>query len=223
MSPVMVFFLMLMARLPIFLKTALVAFLMVAPSNLFAETQKTSKSIAWLSHAGFRLQPRPHCTAFQTRKGRILTSTGCLPDTGGSISHLLFAYDRGEFQRYILARKTRFRTSRTWEMALLCTNTYVNSGLVISSKGARIGTNVTVKGYGVPRRHVLEDYRCKIVTYTSSTTGTLDCPLPLGMLGAPVISDDTGHVSGLIMHDGTDQPGFVAITSDIVTEICEQF
>lgn len=150
----------------------------------------------------------------------MVTAAHCLPDTGTDTVHILLAYDRGAFSRHVKTSSRRFRQVKDKDLAVLCDDTEKQAGLSLLEPKLEPGQAVFVRGYGVPKVHLQHAYNCSVKAVSDQGIGTLDCPLPPGMSGAPVIRAKDGKVFGVVSASGRNRSLFSTINAEILGEVC---
>lgn len=177
-----------------------------------------TESVARLNHAGFRT--RAHCSAFAIEGWGLVTAAHCLPDIDTDTVHILFAYNKGGFSQHLRTSGRTFRRVEDRDIAVLCDDTDKQSGLPLSRSDPASGLEVSVIGYGSPRVHVQQSYKCSVDTVSDLGVGTLDCPLPAGMSGAPIITAKGGEVIGVVSASGQRRSLFSNVDARILEQVC---
>lgn len=185
---------------------------------LAADNPSLNETIARLNHAGFK--HRAHCSAFSIEGRGLVTAAHCLPDIETDTVHILFAYNKGTFSQHLRVSGQSFRQVADKDIAVLCEGTGKQPGLPLSKSGPVSGLAISVKGYGAPKVHVQQSNRCFVRAVSDHGTGTLDCPLPPGTSGAPVIATEDGGVIGVVSASGRNTSLFTSIDAGILDQVC---
>lgn len=197
----------------------------VCSSSLLAsEIIAPNSAVAKLNHAGFK--SKSHCTGFITEEDVVLTAAHCLPKIRKDAVHILLGYDSGEVTQHLKvpARSYEIRSDR--DVAALCHHTRLGSSndlgqrFRLSKKTSEPGTQVTIQGYGSPKEHVLQENTCAIKQVLDDGYIVLDCALPSGTSGAPVIDVETGLVQGIVSASSQELTLVSSINRDFVKNLC---
>ena len=152
--------------------------------------------IARLNHAGFT--SRGHCTGFATQAGTLVTAAHCLPSIQSDTVHALFAYETGYYARHSTTSGGSYRHLEGRDIAALCDPLRHTVGFQLAEQSPKPGTKVRVQGYGIPKAHVLQMTTCRVLSMESFGRFRLDCPLPPGTSGAPVMLLGSQDVVGVV-------------------------
>lgn len=153
--------------------------------------------IARLNHAGFA--SRGHCTGFATQAGILITAAHCLPGIQSDTVHALFAYDTGHYALHNTSSRGSYRHLEGRDVAALCDPLRHTEGFPLAEKPPKPGAKVSVQGYGIPKAHVLQMTTCTVLSVEDSNIRIrLDCPLPPGTSGAPVILLGSQDIVGVV-------------------------
>lgn len=183
-----------------------------------SEPLSLKESIGRLNHAGFRT--RAHCSAFSVAGRGVVTAAHCLPDIETDTVHVLLAYDRGDFSQHVQMPGRSFRQIRDKDLAVLCDETGQQTGLSVSEPKLEPGQPVVVRGYGVPKVHLQHAYSCSVKAVSEQGIGTLDCPLPPGMSGAPILTAEDQKVIGMVAASGRSRSVFSRVDTEILERVC---
>ena len=186
--------------------------------RLASEPLSLKENVGRLNHAGFRT--KAHCSAFLVAGRGMVTAAHCLPDIKTHTVHILLAYDRGTFSRHIKTSSQRFRLVKDKDLAVLCDDTEKQAGLSLLEPKLEPGQAVFVRGYGVPKVHLQHAYNCSVKAVSDQGIGMLDCPLPPGMSGAPVVRAKDGKVFGVVSASGRNGSLFSIIDAETLGKVC---
>lgn len=175
-------------------------------------------AIGRLNHAGFK--SRAHCTSFATRDGALLTAAHCLPDIPSDTVHVLLGYEQGALRHHARTPASAFRTLPERDIAALCKAPQASSRMTLAQDSPSPGTRVTIRGYGAPNVHVLQETTCSVQAVSNSGLVILDCALPRGASGAPVTMADTNEVIGLVSASAPTRTLISRLTPDILGRLC---
>lgn len=185
-----------------------------------AETIPAHEHIGRLNHAGFK--SRAHCTAFLAGAGRLVTAAHCLPRVPKDAVHVLLSYARGEMTDHLSAPGKAYRQMGQRDLAVLCRSRTPGSGLSLDTTEPTKGTRVLVRGYGVPKVHVLQKRQCTVSAILSRGFAALDCPVPAGVSGAPVMDVKSEKVIGVVSASGKDQSRIALLPPRLLDSLCEK-
>jgi len=152
--------------------------------------------IARLNHAGFK--SRGHCTGFAIRQGALITAAHCLPRIRTDTVHVLLGYETGSLERHIKTPGASYRIMPGRDIAALCDIEDRSDGFRLTDTAPKAGTRVVVQGYGAPRAHALQKTACSVLSRSRDGRMRLDCPLPPGTSGAPVMLMGSRQVIGVV-------------------------
>ncbi len=154
-------------------------------SLLLAAEALAEPAIGRLNHAGYRQQR--HCTAVLVAPDIALTAAHCLEGLEAKESHLLLGYDRGDWLEHL--RPSRL-VPLGRDLAALCLRKSAKTRpLPLAGTSADQGDSLTAAGYGKPAVHRLQRRDCNVVVADDEGTLRLDCPLPSGSSGGPLLRD----------------------------------
>lgn len=183
-----------------------------------SEMISADPAIGRLNHAGFRT--RGHCTGFAVDAGALVTAAHCLPDIASDTVHVLLGYEQGALQHHSRAPASAFRTLPERDIAALCKAPQASRGMTLVQDPPSPGTRVTIRGYGAPNVHVLQETSCALQTVSNSGFVILDCGLPPGASGAPVTVAETGGVIGIVSASAPTRTLVSRLTPDIIDRLC---
>lgn len=152
--------------------------------------------VARLNHAGFK--SRGHCTGFSTRAGTLITAAHCLPKIRTDTVHVLLGYESGRLARHVRTPATSYRIVKGRDIAALCGAVDPRDGFSLAATPPEAGTRVVVLGYGAPRAHALQKTACSVLSRPRDGLMRLDCPLPPGTSGAPVMVPGSRKIVGVV-------------------------
>ena len=175
--------------------------------------------IARLNHAGFKT--RGHCTGFATRAGPVITAAHCLPEIPADTVHLLLGYESGRLDRHIRMPATAYRIVDGRDIAALCGLVDAPDGLRLSDVAPVPGMRVEVRGYGAPRAHALHKTACSVRSLPRDGLIRLDCPLPQGTSGAPVMLEGSRDVVGVVSASSAKGSLAYRLTRDLAGRLCK--
>lgn len=176
--------------------------------------------VARLNHAGFK--SRAHCTAFLSAAGDIVTAAHCVPDVPDDTVHILLGYDRGEMAQHLKAPGEAYRRMPQRDLAVMCRHSPPGSGLALEASDPVKGTEVLVRGYGAPKVHVLQESNCAVSEIFRGGRAALDCPLPAGTSGAPVMDAQSEKVIGVVSSSGTNRSLIVVLEPGMLKSLCAE-
>ena len=148
-----------------------------------ADVVTAHPAVGRLNHAGYRT--RQHCTAFLVGPGLALTAAHCVDGLRPGDLHLLLGYRQGAWEAHLRPTAVRPEPGGA-DVAALC----VDGGapwLPMAQTPPAVGERLLVLGYGRPRVHALTATSCTVMAYDGGGRLRLDCPLPPGASGAPVL------------------------------------
>lgn len=193
-------------------------YVLTAVPTASLEAVPAHEHIARLNHAG--LKARSHCTAFLNRAGGIVTAAHCLPDVPDDIVHVLLSYERGKTAQHLKAPGKAYRRIPQRDLAVLCPDRASSSGLEFESSPPTRGTKVLVRGYGVPKVHVLQQKQCVLSKLFSGKFAELNCSLPAGTSGGPVIDAQSEKVIGVVSSSGKNRSLIALVDPGILQSLC---
>jgi len=176
-------------------------------------------AIGRLNHAGFK--SRAHCTSFAIRDGALITAAHCLPKINSDTVHVLLGYAQGTLQHHSSTEASAYRTLPDRDIAALCEFPELNGKMTLAQNTPSPGTKVTVRGYGAPKVHVLQETSCSVQTVSKPGFVMLDCALPPGASGAPVTIAETSDIIGLVSASAPTRTLVSRLTPDILERLCE--
>ena len=153
-------------------------------------------AIGRLNHAGFK--SRSHCTSFVIQDGPLITAFHCLPNIPKGTVHVLLGYELGRSEQHLQMPTQSYRTIPDRDIAALCGYSDPNHGFSLFQTSLDEGTEVTVRGYGTPRVHALQETTCTVKSTSRKSFVMLDCDLPPGTSGAPVTVANTRKIIGVV-------------------------
>lgn len=167
-----------------------VSFLQPAGAAKSADAVQAHPAVGRLNHAGYR--SRQHCTAFLAGPGLALTAAHCVDGLRPDDLHLLLGYRQGVWDAHLRPTAVRWDAGGA-DVAALCVGSEA-PWLPPASAPPDLGERLLVLGYGRPRVHVATATTCTVTDFDGSGRLRLDCPLPPGASGAPVLrSTVDGH------------------------------
>ena len=175
-------------------------------------------AIGRLNHAGFK--SRAHCTSFTTKDGALITAAHCLPGILTDTVHVLLGYEQGTLQHHSRTPASAYLTLPERDIAALCNAPKTSGGMTLSQEPPSPGTKITVRGYGAPNVHVLQETTCSVQTTSNPDFVVLDCALPPGTSGAPVTIAETGHIIGLVSASAPARTLVSRLTPDMIEHLC---
>lgn len=155
----------------------------LTPSAGLADAVEAHAAIGRLNHAGYRT--RQHCTAFLAGPGLALTAAHCVDGLRPGDLHLLLGYRRGAWDAHLRPTGVR-RDAGGADVAALCVGGE-RPWLRPAVAPPAVGETLLVLGYGRPRVHALTATSCAVAARGGGGRLRLDCPLPPGASGAPVL------------------------------------
>jgi len=176
--------------------------------------------IARLNHAGFRT--RGHCTAFATREGPAITAAHCLPKVPTDTVHLLMGYESDRLDRHIETPATSYQVMDGRDIAALCGLEGDPDGLRLGDLAPVPGMRVEVRGYGAPRAHALQKTACAVRSLPRDGLMRLDCPLPPGTSGAPVMLEGSRDVVGVVSASSATGSLVYRLSAGLTGRLCKQ-
>jgi len=195
--------------------------ILLGEPNAWAETRvPPDPQIARLNHAGFKT--RGHCTGFATRVGAVVTAAHCLPKVRTDTVHVLLGYESGQLERHIRMPATSYRVMKGSDIAALCSIEGDPDGLRLTDASPVPGTKVEVRGYGAPRAHALQKTACSVIFLSREGLMRLDCPLPPGTSGAPVILEGSRDVVGVVSASSAAGSLAYRLSADMTGRLCKQ-
>ena len=174
--------------------------------------------VARLNHAGFK--SRAHCTAFLSAAGDVVTAAHCVPDVPEDTVHILLRYELGKMAHHLKAPGKAYRRMPQRDLAVMCGHRPPGSGLALETSDPVKGTDVLVRGYGAPKVHVLQERTCALSEIFSGGMAALDCPLPAGTSGAPVMDAQSEKVIGVVSSSGTNRSLIGVLEPGILQSLC---
>lgn len=150
----------------------------------------------------------------------MVTAAHCLPDIKSDTVHILPAYDKGTFSAHLKAPGESFRQLDGYDIAVLCDRSSTSRGLPFSGTGSKQGQSIVVTGYSVPKVHVQQSHTCTVSAVSDNAIGTLNCPLPPGTSGAPVITAEGGEVIGVVSASRQGMSVFTSIDAAVLNDLC---
>ena len=174
--------------------------------------------VARLNHAGFK--SRAHCTAFSSTAGDIVTAAHCVPDVPEDTVHILLGYERGEMAHHLKAPGKAYRRMPQRDLAVMCGHRPPGSGLALETSDPVKGTEVLVRGYGAPKVHVLQERTCAVSEIFPGGMAAMDCPLPAGTSGAPVMNAQSEKVIGVVSSSGTNRSLIGVLEPGLLKSLC---
>jgi len=150
----------------------------------------------------------------------VVTAAHCLPDIKSDTVHVLPAYNKGAFREHLQAPGQSFRRLEDNDIAVLCDSSSTSPGLPFSGSGSKQGQSIVVTGYSVPKIHVQQSHTCTVSAVSGNGIGTLDCPLPPGTSGAPVLTAERGEVIGVVSASRQGMSVFTSIDAAIFNDLC---
>ena len=169
--------------------------------------------IGKLSHSGFR--NTAHCTAFAV-PGAIVTAAHCLPGPAEDEVHVLLGYGRGAYDAHVSSHAADWRRPRLRDLAILCRPDRT-AGLPFAETPVA-GRRLTVSGYGAPSVHLRRDIPCRVIKEPAVGLLHLDCPVPPGTSGAPVL--DGGAVAGAMIARSARYSVAELLTAGDIADTC---
>lgn len=144
---------------------------------------ETHPAVGRLNHAGYRT--RQHCTMFLAGPGLALTAAHCVDGIEPDDLHVLLGYRQGAWDAHLRPTAVR-RDEGGRNVAALCLEA-AGPWLPAAVSPPEVGETLLVLGYGRPRVHALTATACPVAAYDGAGRLHLDCPLPPGASGAPVL------------------------------------
>lgn len=134
----------------------------------------------------------------QTRAGTFITAARCLPGIRTDTVHILFGYEIGHSPKHVTTLGTSYRHLQRQDIAGLCDLENTSPGLTLADSVPEPGTRVTVQGYGSPKAHVLQATHCAVLSTSRRNRIRLNCPLPSGTSGAPIMLTGSQEIVGVV-------------------------
>jgi len=184
------------------LRFALVTSIALSIGSLGATEARASENIpadsaiGRLNHAGFK--SKSHCTSFIMVDGFLVTAAHCVPDISQDQVHVLLGYESGTPEQHLRTPAKSYRKMPQQDIATLCDYADPSHGFALAQISLEKGMKVSVRGYGAPRVHALQETRCVIASLSQKSFVRLDCALPPGTSGAPVTVENTRDIIGVV-------------------------
>ena len=201
----------------------LIGLLAVSPDAFEAwasETISADPAIGRLNHAGFK--SRSHCTSFIMKDGPLITAAHCLPDISKNAVHVLLGYELGKSEQHLQMPKKSYRMIPEKDIAALCGHSDSNHGFSLVQTLPDEGTKVTVRGYGTPRVHVLQETACTVKSMSWKGFVLLDCALPPGTSGAPVTVENTRNIIGVVSASSLRGAMVSMLDTGMLERLCQE-
>ena len=119
-------------------------------------------------------------------------------------------------------RRGSYRVVPGRDIAVLCGAVAPGDRLrpVRRAAAADIGATVTVRGYGAPRVHALQETTCAIQAVTDAGHLMLDCGLPPGTSGAPVTLAGSRDVVGVVSASSSNRTRVSRLGAQSLERLC---
>ena len=206
---------------------AALALALALPAGAGSVPASPTDAVARVGVAGY--SSRTVCTGFALEDGTLVTAAHCLPQTPTGMVQVVFGYDRGESTGRSAAPAQNWTRIPGRDIALLCPGGatasagQIPTGFPVPSAPISAGDPVEILGYGLPREHVLQHNTCEILgTPDTPDRLVIDCALPRGTSGAPVLrTTPNGYeILGLLFASTGERGLAERITPTLVREIC---